>query len=497
MKYFKVVSAGIKCWTFAIFMLLILTSCEKRSISRWYVYNDKNHDRFFKIISFDSDSTFNYKTFGYGILYDYSSGSYHREGSSIVLESKHLAIDDSILVESSLVRSQGYILINFSYLRSEINQSKSLMVKFNNSLIDTTFCSLFSPLVLFDNYTDVNFLKDNLVGCNAFWIGNTRQKATITLINGNKMFPISIDTIANVYNIKMYSEQYDSLTNYRFFNNEKWKLKGNRLFDPRAGIFFTKRDSLSYYLRNLMNMDIKAPTVLITNGINQLDSLGRRQGIWKTVPDSLPNFGYNLFNLYDQGQHVDKHRMVSNNDSLWGLITLYETYIDGKRNGIFKGLRNNINLDFFGEYKNDKLEGKFYSLDVYGNVSYFLNFRRGILHGKSIYNTMYNKREVLYENGILRELILFDTISLKRNGGEINMPYSKPIEYVSMVIKCDRKGRPYNGRVYGFDYRGKVNKVVIFRNHKIVKLYDVFFNWKLNKYEFINEDLEYPWWWKH
>lgn len=499
---FKAGKMSIKFGIVTLVVLLLFYSCNIK-VSRWYMLKDEEQ-KVNIILSFDGDSIFKYSAYSYGYLYQYSSGSYLRKGNTLILKSNQKSLCDTVRIESSKIPENNYILINFRYLRIKKDAPSSLQIRYSNSMVDTSFFALFSPLILFDNNSDSSILHENLIGGNAFRIESTKQKAIITLravnndfTHGGKgdKFSFSLDSSANVFNIWLYSKQYDSLDNYRFLDNEVWQLKGKRILDTKTNDEFVKTKKLPYRFREHDYTNPDVPDLLNYPEFNVRDSLGRKQGVWKTVPDSLPNFRYNTLRFKDV---VDKRKYLANNDSTTGSITLYETYIDDKLVGPFKGLYSNSSIAFRGEYRNNRVDGKYFEYSSNGEISFFANYNMGMLQGKCVEFGFFGvmEAEYTYENGILREEIIYECFGSKRDGFH-NSVDEFLIPYINYIIKYDKKGRPYNGRVYAYDYQGKIERVFEYRKHKLYKEYSVIYDWEENCYEFVNEDRDYPWWWKH
>lgn len=111
-------------------------------------------------------------------------------------------------------------------------------------------------------------------------------------------------------------------------------------------------------------------SIQVNGQINQIDSLGRKQGKWVSILDKsekIPNFYYiNLDSMriyeYQRYMAVDSANLIIET------AKITENYINGKRNGDFYIHFNDTVLFVNGNYKNDTLAGllQYYWFDSNG-----------------------------------------------------------------------------------------------------------------------------------
>jgi len=433
---------------------------------------------------------------------EWSSGRYSIKGNKLILTSGFSEIKDSLLVHATKKDYSGFMKMRFMPIRRKF-EGLSFLLKIEDNIIFTAPDSI----LLFDKNISASVLSEykffsamNLFykdGIEAYEVSKIPLKTIILFYNigESPTYSLALDSSFNDFTIYFYNKLFDSLERYRYFKNEVWQLKGKRILDTKTNDEFVKTKKLPYRFREHDYTNPDVPDLLNYPEFNVRDSLGRKQGVWKTVPDSLPNFRYNTLRFKDV---VDKRKYLANNDSTIGSITLYETYINDKLVGPFKGLYSNSSIAFRGEYRNNRVDGKYFEYSSNGEISFFANYNMGMLQGKCVEFGFFGvmEAEYTYENGILREEIIYECFGSKRDGFH-NSVDEFLIPYINYIIKYDKKGRPYNGRVYAYDYQGKIERVFEYRKHKLYKEYSVIYDWEENCYEFVNEDRDYPWWWKH
>jgi len=226
-----------------LLLLLIIglfCSCD-RKITGCYSSN-----RFFKTITLglSVDSCFSYNSTGYEIAGTFSNGRYFVDSNHLILNTTIPKITDSIQIISTYMNFNGFKKMIIHYIRSCEREPHGVMMRVKNSLIDTLFYTLCDTIILFDKNIDESILKKYVIGIEAFDIKDIHTNSSALFITDNKEYPMIIDTSADNYNISLYSSRYDSLRKFRFFKDERWKIKRNRIFDPMTGDVFKKNKKI-------------------------------------------------------------------------------------------------------------------------------------------------------------------------------------------------------------------------------------------------------------
>lgn len=230
---------------------------------------------------------------------------------------------------------------------------------------------------------------------------------------------------------------------------------------------------------------------IISQEFNRYNSFGQKEGIWISIPDSLSLFSYG--------------RSIVNRIGFWTnlgydstdirKIVLYETFVNGKREGPFKGELSDSTLVLCGFYHDNLLEGFYYKFKKDGELYNVYNFHNGLVQGKDIF---YYERcpwyEVTYEKGIIKEEIRYEYLYY---GGKKDLTFT----YKKVAYPYDEMGRPKNGKVFSYEPDGRIFMVSVFRNHKKHRCYFVSFDYERGRYDGLDDiyssarDLWYPWWW--
>jgi antitoxin component YwqK of YwqJK toxin-antitoxin module len=230
---------------------------------------------------------------------------------------------------------------------------------------------------------------------------------------------------------------------------------------------------------------------IISQKFNRYNSFGQKEGIWISIPDSLSIFSYG--------------RIIVNRIGFWTnlgydstdsrQIVLYETFVNGKREGPFKGELLDSTLVLCGSYHDNLLEGFYYKFKKDGELYVVDNRHNGTLQGKSI--TYYEGnpwQEYTYEKGILKEEIWYEYLYY---GGKKDLTFT----YKKVAYPYDEMGRPKNGKIFSYRPDGRIFMVSVFRNHKEYRSYFVSFDFERGRYDGLDDiyssarDLWYPWWW--
>lgn len=167
-----------------------------------------------------SDSTFIY-TYQSGLEKTEVRGIWKKNGDIITLNSIKQPPQDSLLVKESKIKNSDSIKFK---LTNFINEPVAFAVIIN---------PLDSSQVIGVNEDGIGFMKNN----------NKLKKFIIVYLGHQYAYNVK-DTTNNYFDIKaFYLNPKD--TYYRFFVNEHWQLKRNKLIDPKSGVKFKYFNSLT------------------------------------------------------------------------------------------------------------------------------------------------------------------------------------------------------------------------------------------------------------
>jgi len=226
---------------------------------------------------------------------------------------------------------------------------------------------------------------------------------------------------------------------------------------------------------------------------NKLDSLGRKQGVWVSIPDSIHDYKNNSY----YNNHICNRIDLGYDSSDQRQIHVYETYVDNRLEGPISGLLADSTLVFRGRYKGGYPDDWFYEYTNSGIYAYVWHYDMGKLYGFFlVYSNGNLSRSYLYKRGVKREEIVYEILTLNESNALFKIPTVTRV-FETGIIKYNKRGQPYDGRVYYRDFKGKICRVVEYKNHKVFKEYQVGYNWETEQYEFLDSDLKYPESWEH
>jgi antitoxin component YwqK of YwqJK toxin-antitoxin module len=130
----------------------------------------------------------------------------------------------------------------------------------------------------------------------------------------------------------------------------------------------------------------------------------------------------------------------------------------------------------FFEVKEGKLNGEYRTFDAKGSLGVSTHYYKGLLHGPWLaykgdqvtermnynYHLMHGKRELYWENGVLKEENYFDHGILT---GRSNFFYSNG--KLRKTFAFDDKGQPH-GAWIDYDYNGKIIQKISYCSGKII-----------------------------
>lgn len=147
---------------------------------------------------------------------------------------------------------------------------------------------------------------------------------------------------------------------------------------------------------------------------------------------------------------------------------------------LFSGGVNHYNLHGmqirFFEVKEGKLNGEYRTFDAKGWLGVLAHYHKGVLHGPWLsfkgdqlierlnysYNLMHGKRELFWENGLLKEENYFDHGILT---GRSNFFYSNG--KLRKTFAFDDNGQP-EGAWLDYEPSGKIKQKIIYQSGKII-----------------------------
>jgi len=221
---------------------LLFSNCG-RKITGCYSYKDIGR-QFTLILNEDSTFVYNYGHWELGVV-EYSFGHYLINNNSLILNSEFSKVIDSLLIMPSKLDYKGYMEFVFHTIRAGRNNDYYLEIDDS-----TFFYSCSDTIILFDSAIDKSILKKYILNISAFEIHKALLPETIKLVTPNReMYTIPVDTTADKYDIFYYSSYDDSLNNYRFLENEKWKIHKRRIYEPKRKLIFMKTKKCPDYFQ--------------------------------------------------------------------------------------------------------------------------------------------------------------------------------------------------------------------------------------------------------
>lgn len=225
-----------------LLITILFSNCGKKTTG---CYSFKDIGRQFTLI-LNEDSTFvyNYGHWELGVV-EYSFGHYLINNNNLILNSEFSKVIDSLLVIPSKLDYKGYMEFVFHTIRAEDDGAIFLIINDSTVHLPTS-----DTVIIYDSTIDRSILKKYLLGHNAFEIHEVLLLKTIELVTPNReIYTIPIDTTANKYDIFYYSSYDDSLNNYRFLENEKWKIHKRRIYEPKRKLIFLKTKKCPDYFQ--------------------------------------------------------------------------------------------------------------------------------------------------------------------------------------------------------------------------------------------------------
>ncbi|HCT84473.1 MAG TPA: hypothetical protein DF296_04650 [Candidatus Margulisbacteria bacterium] len=226
-----------------ILLIAILFSNCGRKTTGCYSFKDIGR-QFTLILNEDSTFVYNYGHWELGVV-EYSFGHYLIDNEKLILNSVFTKVIDSLLIVPSKLNYKGFIEFILHPLRGD--RYGSIYLEIDDS---TVFYPAFDTIILFDSTIDKSILKKYILNINAFEIHKALLPETIKLVTTNReIYTIPIDTTADKYDIFYYSFYDDSLNNYRFLENEKWKIHKRRIYEPKRKLIFMKTKKCPDYFQ--------------------------------------------------------------------------------------------------------------------------------------------------------------------------------------------------------------------------------------------------------
>lgn len=233
--------------------------------------------------------------------------------------------------------------------------------------------------------------------------------------------------------------------------------------------------------------------------INNIDSLGRRQGSWKNIPEKYYDFleGEEKLNKFKIIRYLNENDWLQQ-DTIFGNIVEEYNYENDTLNGVFYQRFNDSLILTKGNYKKGKLDGKlkYYNIKVY----YSYNQQCKLQPCLPIYECIYSKGKrngLYYLRGLIDEIeeigIFLDNelvgpnisygfysakdtvyswingIELYDNNKNINVIYRFYSNNALKMIITLKKGR-FNKIKY-FDYHGYLIREEKWNKSRYIKTY--------------------------